>query len=597
MGIKGLTTFCNKFFTSIADRTNLSNKLLVVDGFAFLYHFSEKTNDYYEYESKIDEFLDFMINKSKVKMVFIFDSPIDRNSLKFKTKIDRIKKVTQNVNKIPINTKGMLPLLAERIALSTICKYNNIEILKCQGDEESDKEIFMYAFKNQAIGILSNDSDFCAYFLRNNALLPTPKLIPMWTLAFCLDEEKAFAYAIDQKKLIRALQLNDISELSFLAALVGNDYTDDVLTNTITDRLRQQFIKKKDIRIGTKAYKKNSGNNSQKHILIARKVIEYTRSISLFEKNTNSDEHIQNILKWIFGSKTSGSNKKKSNLIYAQTLNQINTSLEQYTCNLISIENFHLKEYKLNIGYFCEDLFCRMSGKKRDKKEEVIYFVPAQLAYLNNILGTRYMNIRLRCLSLLARFYSDTFDIVHIKITADGDLVENVIYPSKNVLEGKSCTLFLKYLYWILDMDHELVITTDHNTYDEKSNYVTYMNSKEKAYDDWKRLFVLCNEVNNFSNTLYYEIRKVTWTAFLHLVHENVSAQSIDSITHATIALYHVSMAVDTVTYFLQNCYGPFKHINVSDDANEWNNFAWKLREIKENNTSCLKNDLTKIFI
>ena len=201
MGIKGLTTFCNKFFTSIADRTNLSNKLLIVDGFAFLYHFSEKTNDYYEYESKIDEFLDFMINKSKVKMVFIFDSPIDRNSLKFKTKIDRIKKVTQNVNKISINTKGMLPLLAERIALSTICKYNNIEILKCQGDEESDKEIFMYAFKNQAIGILSNDSDFCAYFLRNNALLPTPKLIPMWTLAFCLDEEKAFAYAIDQKKI------------------------------------------------------------------------------------------------------------------------------------------------------------------------------------------------------------------------------------------------------------------------------------------------------------------------------------------------------------------------------------------------------------
>ena len=83
MGIRGLSTFFNDQFTSISDRINLSNKLLVVDGYAFLYYFSGKSNDYDEYLSKINEWLDTMINKSKTKMVFIFDSPVKRNSLKF----------------------------------------------------------------------------------------------------------------------------------------------------------------------------------------------------------------------------------------------------------------------------------------------------------------------------------------------------------------------------------------------------------------------------------------------------------------------------------------------------------------------------------
>ena len=630
MGIRGLSTFFNDQFTSISDRINLSNKLLVVDGYAFLYYFSGKSNDYDEYLSKINEWLDTMINKSKTKMVFIFDSPVKRNSLKFNTKIERMKMTTQNVNNNSENTEGILPLLAERIALSTLCDRKNVQILRCTGDEESDKEIFIYAFKNKAVGILSNDSDFCAYVIPNITSLSTPRLIPIWTLAFCPEKGTAFAHAISQKKLAGALSLNNVSELSILAALVGNDYTDDELTKVISQRLLQQCGQRKDFKIGTKALKKRF-NNSQKNILIASKVIAYTRGISLFETfdtNTDFEEHVQSILKWIYGPQAGNNNNNNNNksrerdVLYAKTMKQIKTCMEHYTCNSSNVDDSQLDQHMLYIGQFGKDLVCSNKNTKQDKpkmQEEVMYFAPVQLNCLHNSLQPRYSKIRYRCLSLIARLHSNTYNFVHARVTNNGNLIENRIRPCETVFEGNHSRRFLKYLCWVLDMkptqDLDGGITWSYCGR-PGSDIAACLRSNEVAFNDWDGLIGMysCTFVLNSiipyelesgecisGNTGCYhnEIRKVVWAVLLHLIHRSDTVdkdgRQTHSVTQATIALYHVTMAIDAVNYFLQGLSPNHEHFDFFDHSKHWKDFALNLKEIK-NRASSENNCLTRIF-
>jgi hypothetical protein len=196
MGVRGIFSLLRKHLPSFSTRkeytagaADLSSKrdLIVVDGNAFVYWFvtfilgreSSCLTNYTFLSKKLDEWLR-QCYRLQIAFIFIFDGPTQ--PAKWQTKIKRMRNQSQDIytnqlHKLQRGDRGAAPsvasvppLLGMQAVTRVLLHHQSTEgagaLQVRHAEGEADEEIVRVAVEQQAVAILSNDSDMLFFHTR-----------------------------------------------------------------------------------------------------------------------------------------------------------------------------------------------------------------------------------------------------------------------------------------------------------------------------------------------------------------------------------------------------------------------------------------------
>ena len=248
MGVRGLYSTLSKALTSYSERVALHGGLVVVDGSAWTYFLVAGMGasagvpgfaaDYAALDACMRAWLDRFVD-AQVDVVFVFDGP--REAAKMGTKLDRMQKQCRDADKVQ-NTGGrrgfLLPLHAEQCVVQTLQRRANggggsgIRLFFSAG--EADRDVARLAAELGARAILSNDTDMLIYQYPDDASSSSSSsgsgrsfvgMVTLDTLGFSPDGLELYGFRLSQRSVARGLRV-EVSDLPYLAALLGNDHSD-----------------------------------------------------------------------------------------------------------------------------------------------------------------------------------------------------------------------------------------------------------------------------------------------------------------------------------------------------------------------------------
>jgi hypothetical protein len=253
MGVRGLYGTLSKALTSFSERVALHGSLVVVDGSAWTYFLVAGMGasagvpgfaaDYAALDACMRAWLDRFAD-AQVEVVFVFDGP--REAAKMGTKLDRMQKQCHDADKVQ-NTGGrrgfLLPLHAEQCVVQTLNRRassggggSGLRIFFSAG--EADRDVARLAAEMGARAILSNDTDMLIYQYPNDVSSTSSSsssgsgsgrsfvgMVTLDTLGFSPDGLELYGFRLSQRSVARGLRV-EVSDLPYLAALLGNDHSD-----------------------------------------------------------------------------------------------------------------------------------------------------------------------------------------------------------------------------------------------------------------------------------------------------------------------------------------------------------------------------------
>lgn len=230
MGIPGLTSFINRNSTSYFENHQLTDSLIIIDGYAltnYLYKMYEKQTSAFggDYDIISTVYIDFinLLLRCNITPIFVFDGAYEQR--KIETIVSRISQRIHSYGQ-PIKTNECMPCFGSDI-LFDILNDMDIPIINC--DFEADAEIVAIA-KLLNCPVISRDSDFYVNVV---------PYIPLDMINFDLTSNENIIncriYKVE--KLLNAFGGLDTNYLPLVAALLGNDY---IRPDTFASMLRIQ---------------------------------------------------------------------------------------------------------------------------------------------------------------------------------------------------------------------------------------------------------------------------------------------------------------------------------------------------------------------
>ena len=203
MGVRGITTFIRENLSSIStsrreysltdlNEDGVERDLVVVDGNAFVYWFSSVTfgrescclSSYSQLCESLEQWLG-QCHCYSIRFIFVFDGPTEPS--KWPSKIKRMKNQCNDIfnnqvqklnhyDKDDSPLSSVIPVLGIQAVINVLKRFGEhkndgfVEVF--QADGEADRDIVTIAGQEEAVAILSNDSDM--FFFNSCQLLSKP---------------------------------------------------------------------------------------------------------------------------------------------------------------------------------------------------------------------------------------------------------------------------------------------------------------------------------------------------------------------------------------------------------------------------------------